>query len=138
MRTPAHEPPAATALKVLTFEAGATVFAVRAEEVSRVAPSTSKLSPGTSIVDIVGLLAVAGGKSDRRCLVILKGSGSTGASVAVTATRVREIVSMDLDKLLPLPAFLFSGGNPFLGMIPGDPAIFLLADPERVLRAAAS
>jgi hypothetical protein len=90
-------------------------------------------------VDIVGLLADSGPESDRSCVVLMKGKSGSGAAVAVTATRAMEIVTLDIERLLPLPGFLFRGGNPFLGMIPGEPApIFLLAEPSRLLEAAAA
>jgi hypothetical protein len=130
---------ARTPLKVLTFEAAKMIFAVRAEDVGKVVASTRTLPAGTSVVDIVGLLADSGPGSDRSCVVLMKGKSRSGAAVAVTATRAMEIVTLDIEKLLPLPGFLFRGGNPFLGMIPGEPAaIFLLAEPSRLLEAAAA
>lgn len=127
------------ALRVLTFEAGGHLFAVRAEEVGMVVASTEALPPGTRVVDIVGLLASAGRRSDRGCVVLLRPRGGAGAAVAVTAARAREVVGLESEKLLPLPAFLFRGGNPFLGMVTGEAgATFLLAEPERLLAAAAS
>ena len=135
----ASEPGAVTALKVLTFEAARMVFAVRAEEVSRIVATRTALPAGTSVVDIVGLLGDAGARSDRSCVVLMNRKSGTGAAVAITATRAGEIVTLDAEKLLPLPGFLFRGGNPFLGMVPGEPsAVFLLAEPERLLAAAAA
>ena len=131
---------AGTALRVLTFEAGGFLFAVRAESVGQVIPSGRSVPPGTSVVDLVGLLSSPCGTSPfRGCVVLLKPQEGGAETAAVTASRANELVDLEPERLLPLPAFLFSGGNPFLGIVPGERgAIFLLAEPERLLAATGS
>lgn len=131
---------AGTALRVLTFEAGGFLFAVRAETVGQVIPTGKPVPPGTSVVDLVGLLSIADEpRPDRGCVVLLKPPQGGSKCAAVTASRANELIDLEGEKLLPLPSYLFSGGNPFLGLFPREEgAIFLLAEPERLLAAAGS
>ncbi len=125
-------------LKVLTFEAGAYLFAVSAQDVAQVLPPGRPLPEGTSVVDVVGLLVARPGRAERGCLVLLRPQAALERSVALTASRAREVVNLDPGELLPLPAFLFGGSNPFQGLIPPSgsrSAVFLLGKPERLLSA---
>src|SRR5882672_9448018 len=73
-----------TALRVLTFEAGGFLFAVRAEDVGQVMPSGKPLPSGTSVVDLVGMLSnPEGTHPDRGCVVLLKPAEGAGGSAAV-------------------------------------------------------
>jgi len=131
--------PARPVLRALTFDAAGFLFAARSEDVSQVLPSGAPLPRGTSVVDIIGMLSGAGKGGDRGCVVVFRETRGAPGRVAVTASRAREVVDLDAERLLPLPAFLFQGENPFLGVIPSGPeAIFLLAEPERILAAAGS
>jgi hypothetical protein len=124
------------ALRVLVFEAEGHLFAVRAEDVSMVLPGTGGLPPGTRVVDAVGLLS-RGERADRGCAVLLRPANGQEAGIAITATRAKEVALLDAEKLLPLPTFLFNGANPFLGVVTGaGGAVFLLAEPERLIAAA--
>src|SRR5262249_51343370 len=128
--------------KVLVFEADRHLFAVLAEEVQRVVPVSGDLPAGTRVVDAVGLLAgtarASGAARSPGCTIVRRPSTGSAPAVAIPATRAREVTLLDTEKLLPLPAFLFQGTNPFLGVaaVAGS-AIFFLAEPERLLAATA-
>jgi hypothetical protein len=132
---------ARSGLRLLTFEVGEHLLAVRADAVARVVGWGQALPEGTAVVDLVGLLAASGARSRRECVILLAAPESRRPPVAVSASRAREVVSLGGEVPLPLPGYLFRGGNPFLGLIPPAPpgrpqALFLLKEPERLLASA--
>ncbi|MBI3451055.1 MAG: hypothetical protein HY049_19350 [Acidobacteria bacterium] len=126
---------AADALRVLTFEAGGSLFAVGVHEVAAVAAAVGPPPPGTSVVDVVGILGRAGAPGPRGCLIHLRSEGAA-PPVALTASRAREVIHLKREGVLPLPGFLFQGANPYLGVVAHEGmALFLLAGAESLLRA---
>lgn len=137
---PAPEP----ALRVLTFEVGPYLFAVKASEVRRILRPGEKPPEGTTVVDAVGLLSA--GVDDRsatgECLLLLAGEGDKDTPIALRASRASEVRPLRPEGLLPLPGFIFRRENPFLGLVPGSGSetgrpIFVLAGPERLLACTA-
>jgi len=131
---------AAAPLKVLTFEVGGYLLALPAEDVARIDPSGAVPSEGVSVVDAVGLLKAAKEPRGKSCTIVLAPRRSTGERFAVTAARAGVVRMIDAARLLPIPAYLFRGKNPFQGMAPpaaeGERALFVLASPDRLLSAA--
>ena len=125
----------APALRILTFEAGEHLLAVPADSVEKIAPAAEALRDGMAVIDAAGLLAGAGQAVRRGCYLVLRGRGGS-PPVAISAARAGEVRSIDRERLLPLPGFLFRGANPFVGLAApercGERATFLLAAPERL------
>lgn len=141
------ENPGYSTLRVLTFEVGAHLFGVRADQVARIVPSGTPVDGEVNVVDAVGILGTRKDKGSKGCLIILSSRGPGGEQVAITGSRAGEIRSIDPESLLPLPSYLFRDENPFQGVSipkssdeddsPGDSrALFLLAGPERLLGRA--
>ena len=130
-------------LRVFTFEAGDHLFAVRASDVGRILSAGQEIPEGTSVVDAVGLLSRAEGRSARTCVVLLAPSSPDEPPVAITASRALEVGEINPEALLPLPGYLFRGESPFLGLVPpggssAGRALFLFGGPARILAAASS